>query len=66
LNLNNSNNNKSSSSSRRRIRIAEHTKQFNKMIYDEKSFCWIDTDRLFYNVTSYKQLLEERLIINNW
>ena len=71
LNLNSSNNKSSTSikktnNRKRIIRIEEHKKQFDKMVYDEKSFCWIDTERLFYNVTSYKQLLEERLIINNW
>jgi hypothetical protein len=40
---------------------AEHIQQFEMEMYTNRGFCWVDLDRLFQNVTSYSQCLQEAL-----
>jgi len=43
-----------------------HTHQFWEMAIKNKAFCRVDTDRLFETVSSFEQVLEQRLAIDEW
>lgn len=51
-------------SARRRRMEQQHEDKFWDAVNNKKVFCWVDIDRLFGNANSYKQLLEERLVID--
>jgi len=44
----------------------KHIEEFWEMADKKKSFCHVDTDRLFQNASSWEQVLNERLTIFDW
>ena len=61
-NNNNNNSNKHSVLEIESQQVQQHSNWFwNIMVKKKKTFCWIDIDKLFHNVSSWEQLLNERL-----
>ena len=44
----------------------KHIQKFWEMVDKKKVFCHVDTDKLFQNVSSWEQVLNERLAISKW
>ena len=45
---------------------AEHVRAFWEFADQKKEFCWLDIDRLFETATSWQDLLENRMVIDEW
>lgn len=46
---------------------AEHRRLFWKeWVERKKSFCWVNTDRLFQNAKTWKEVVDERMVSYNW
>jgi hypothetical protein len=45
---------------------AQHIEEFHHNVYTQRGFCSVDADKLFNNVTSYAELLHERLNQSEW
>ena len=45
----------------------EHTRLFwNVWLRERKKFCWVDTIRLFEGVTSWNEIIDERMVRHDW
>jgi len=45
----------------------EHIRLFwDNWVKQKKTYCWVDTDRLFQDATSWVQILHDRMVINTW
>ncbi|OEU09017.1 hypothetical protein FRACYDRAFT_249361 [Fragilariopsis cylindrus CCMP1102] len=65
--INNNNNNRNNNNQHSVLetesqQVQQHSNWFwNIMVKKKKTFCWIDIDKLFHNVSTWEQLLNERL-----
>jgi hypothetical protein len=45
----------------------EHIRLFwDSWLEQKKLFCWVNTDRLFENVTTWDEILNERMVTYKW
>ncbi|KAL3903001.1 MAG: hypothetical protein SGILL_010614, partial [Bacillariaceae sp.] len=45
---------------------AQHEQAFQKNVYTKRGYCSVNIDKLFANVTSYEELLQDRLALSDW